>query len=138
MVHRSTPNTNFEFRCHYRKVAFGAQTPLTVVQPGYTAATYTDTSCIVAKQLTPSSTEVLYSGGPDITFATVAEWLASFQAPGEQPPPLLHASAERGRARRLGALDTAGHRGFLAAGSLQCIDSLIARGPPTYQCSLTC
>lgn len=59
------------------------QTPLTVVRPGYTAATYTDTSCIVAKQLTPSSTEVLYSGGADVTYASITEWLASFEAPGE-------------------------------------------------------
>lgn len=61
------------------------QTPLTVVQPGYTAATFTDTSCIIAKQLTESSREILYSGGADVTYGTIEEWLASFQAPATVP-----------------------------------------------------
>lgn len=53
--------------------------PFTYTSPFYTAATYTDAQCIIAKNLTEASTELLYSGGADVTFPTVDAWLATFQ-----------------------------------------------------------
>ncbi len=54
------------------------QVPFTYTSPFYTAATWTDTQCIIAKNLTEASIELLYSGGADVTFPTVDAWLATF------------------------------------------------------------